>query len=79
MRRLFPLLLFSFALGAQPAAIVIRGARVVDGTGAPAREATVVIRGSRIEAVGKDAEVPAGARVVDAAGQTLLPGLFGYR
>ncbi|HEY1495080.1 MAG TPA: amidohydrolase family protein [Candidatus Solibacter sp.] len=76
MRRLLSLLLFSFALGAQPTAIVIRGARVVDGTGAPAREATVVIRGSRIEAVGANADVPAGARVIDATGQTLLPGLF---
>ena len=76
MKRLVSLLLFSVALGAQPTAIVIRGARVVDGTGAPAREATVVIRGSRIEAVAANAEVPAGARVIDAAGQTLLPGLF---
>lgn len=49
---------------------------MVDGTGAPAREATVVIRGSRIEAVATNADVPAGARVIDATGQTLLPGLF---
>jgi imidazolonepropionase-like amidohydrolase len=39
---------------------------------------TVVVEGSRIAAVGPDGEVsiPAGARVVEAEGKTLLPGLF---
>ena len=55
--------------------MVIRGARVIDGTGAPARVVDVVIRGGKIEAFGSDA-VPPSARVIDAAGQTLLPGLF---
>jgi imidazolonepropionase-like amidohydrolase len=76
VKRLIGILLFSVALCAQPAAVAIRGARVVDGTGAPARLLTVVIRGTKIEAVAADAPVPAGARVIDAAGQTLLPGLF---
>ncbi len=48
----------------------------MDGTGAAARQETVVLRGSRIESVGGDPAVPPGARVIDAAGQTLLPGLF---
>ena len=74
--RLFAVFLFSIGLCAQPPAIVIRGARVVDGTGAPARLATVVIRGTTIEAVAPGAAIPAGARVIDAAGQTLMPGLF---
>jgi imidazolonepropionase-like amidohydrolase len=74
--RLFAVFLFSIGLCAQPPAIVIRGARVVDGTGAPARLATVVIRGTTIEAVAPGAATPGGARVIDAAGQTLLPGLF---
>ncbi len=75
MNRFVLFFVFSLALGAQQS-IVIRGARVVDGTGAPARVATVVIRGSRIEAVGAGAPIPAQARVIDATGQTLLPGLF---
>src|SRR5450755_2775029 len=73
--RLIAFLLFSLTLRAQPL-VVIRGARVVDGTGAPARLSTVVIRGTKIEAVAPDAAVPPGARVIDATGQTLLPGLF---
>jgi imidazolonepropionase-like amidohydrolase len=56
---------------------IIRNARVVDGTGSPARLASVVIRDSRIEAITpNDAAVSAGARLLDAQGKTLLPGLF---
>src|SRR5258708_2443148 len=66
----------AFPLGAQNEAIVIRGARVFDGTGAPVQNAIVIIRGNRIEAVGPGLALPPGARVIDARGQTLLPGLF---
>jgi len=56
--------------------IAIKDARIVDGTGAPARTATVIIRDDRIVAVSDRAEIPADARVLEASGQTLLPGLF---
>lgn len=72
--RLLVVLVFSHFLNAQP--VVIRGARIFDGTGAAARQATVVIDGGTIQAVAADAAVPAGARVIEASGQTLLPGLF---
>ena len=69
------------ALVASPAqnqtnVIAIVGATVVDGTGAAPMKATVVIRGDRIAAVGADVEIPLGARVINAEGHTLLPGLF---
>lgn len=54
--------------------------RVVDGTGSLAREnQTVVVSEGRILAMGPTAgtQIPAGARVVDAEGQTLIPGLVG--
>lgn len=38
--------------------------------------ATVVIRGNRIEAVGAGVAVPAGAHVVDLAGKTIMPGII---
>lgn len=60
------------AFAATPIAIV--GATVVDGTGAEPRIQTVVIGGERILSVG--GEIPTGATVIHAAGQTLLPGLF---
>ncbi len=53
---------------------VIRGAAVIDGTGAPARPATVVVDRGRIRAL--DGDTPAGATVVDLPGHTVLPGLI---
>ncbi|MEO5815612.1 MAG: amidohydrolase family protein [Gemmatimonadaceae bacterium] len=57
--------------------VALTHARVVDGTGAPARtDQTIIIRGPRIIEVGPSATVksPAGAQVVDLTGQTVLPG-----
>ena len=56
--------------------LAITGARVIDGTGAPARAETVIVRGDRIVAVGSDVQVPRDAQVIRADGETLLPGLF---
>lgn len=61
------------------APLAIRHVTVVDvAGGAPVPDATVVIRGGRIEAVRPDAsaDVPRGAREVDAAGRYLIPGLW---
>jgi imidazolonepropionase-like amidohydrolase len=75
--RHFLLLLTLSTAWAQPTPIYIRNARVIDGTGAPAREGTVVVVGTRIAAYGKETgPAPANAKIVDAAGQTLLPGFF---
>jgi N-acyl-D-aspartate/D-glutamate deacylase len=52
--------------------LVIRGGTVVDGTGAPPRQADVVIDGDRITAVGRH-DGPA-AEVIDAAGLLVTPG-----
>ncbi|MGA8725299.1 MAG: dihydroorotase [Acidimicrobiales bacterium] len=53
--------------------VVIRGGRVVDRQGQ--RRADVAIEGERIAAVGDDLEVPRGARVLDAGGCVVAPGL----
>jgi len=52
--------------------LVIRGGRVVDGTGAPARTADVAIDGDRIVAVGRVAD--GGRQEVDADGALVTPG-----
>jgi imidazolonepropionase-like amidohydrolase len=58
--------------------VVLRGVTVLDGTGAAARPGqTVVIREGRIAAVGPAVPAPAGARVLDLAGHTVMPGLVG--
>lgn len=62
---------------AEPAT-VLRG-RLIDGTGAaPIEDGVVVIRGERIACAGAASacRVPAGARVINAAGGTILPGLI---
>jgi imidazolonepropionase-like amidohydrolase len=60
--------------------VALTNVRVIDGTGAPAKTGqTVVIQGEKITAVGAAAsvKVPAGARTIDLAGKTLIPGIIG--
>jgi imidazolonepropionase-like amidohydrolase len=60
--------------------IVLTHARVIDGTGRPARDdQTIVVRDGRIAAIGKSSaiETPKGARIRDLTGKTVLPGLVG--
>jgi imidazolonepropionase-like amidohydrolase len=74
---LFLLLLWPGVCWAQPAqpwAIV--GATIVDGRRAEPYAGTVVLRGDHIVAAGADVEAPEGARLVEAQGKTLIPGLF---
>jgi Tol biopolymer transport system component len=59
--------------------VAYRGARVVTMKGDEVLDnATLVVTGARISAVGPAASVsiPAGARVVDVSGRTIIPGLF---
>jgi imidazolonepropionase-like amidohydrolase len=71
-------LFFSLLLATnQPNVIAIRAARLVDGTGsAPIQNATVVITGEKITAVGTNVAIPAGAQVIDLGDATLMPGLI---
>jgi enamidase len=58
--------------------VVLTHARVIDGTGAPARsDQTVVIERGIVRAVGPDGAVPIPprARVMDVSGRSVLPGL----
>jgi imidazolonepropionase-like amidohydrolase len=59
---------------AQPIAIV--GGRVHPVSGPVIENGTVVIDGGRIAAVGASVPVPAGARVIDAKGKWVTPGLI---
>ncbi|HJQ33719.1 MAG TPA: amidohydrolase family protein [Pyrinomonadaceae bacterium] len=55
---------------------VIRNARVVTVSGAEMENASVVISGGRIAAVGANVSAPAGAQEIDARGLTVYPGMI---
>jgi imidazolonepropionase-like amidohydrolase len=59
-----------------PSVVAITGGRVVPVDGAELPTGTVLINGGKISAVGKDLQVPAGARVIDARGAVVYPGLI---
>ena len=62
---------------AQAETVAIRGGTVVTlGPRGTLTGATVLIRDGRIAEVGSDVAVPAGARVIDAAGRYVIPGII---
>ena len=64
------------AAAEEPAVYAVTNARIVTVSGPPIERGTVVIRNGIIEAVGPDIAVPGDARVIDAAGLTVYPGLI---
>ena len=81
--RLAAAVLFSLALGAPlgavaadaPYDLVIRNARIVDGTGSPWFRSAVAVRGDTIVAVAPSLTGPA-KRVIDAKGLVVSPGFI---
>ncbi|MBI3265261.1 MAG: amidohydrolase family protein, partial [Acidobacteria bacterium] len=59
--------------------VAITNARIVPVTRPEIERGTIVIRGGRIDAVGADVQVPAGAKVIDAAGASVYPGWIDAR
>jgi imidazolonepropionase-like amidohydrolase len=71
-------ILSSPVFNAQPSSPTkaFTGARVIDGTArAPVDNATILVRGGRIVAVGPAVTIPADAERVPLAGKTVIPGL----
>ena len=63
----------------QKELLVIKGATIIDGTGAPAMpNATLVILDGTIQSIGdaNSTEIPNGATLVDATGKFVMPGLI---
>ena len=61
-----------------PSVTAIRAARLIIGDGTQIESPVVVVTGERITAVGPASQVrvPTGAKVIDLAGYTLMPGFF---
>lgn len=60
----------------DPMDLIVVEARLWDGTGAPVQEGVDLwVQDGRIVSIGPDLAVPEGARVIDARGATVIPGL----
>jgi len=65
------------ALSASAETVLIRNATILTITNGKIEHGSVLIRGTKIAAVGPDAQIaaPADARVIDAAGKFVMPGI----
>lgn len=71
------LLLFCSLAIAQENVTAIRAGKLIDvDAGSVLINQVVLIRGEKIEAVGRDLAIPAGAQVIDLSNMTVLPGLI---
>jgi imidazolonepropionase-like amidohydrolase len=67
---------FSFA-GAYAQITAIKAGRLIDpDRGAVLHDQVILIRDNKIEAVGKNATIPAEAKIIDLSNMTVLPGLI---
>ena len=65
------------ATAAEPETVAVRAGRLIDpkaGTVVPG--AVILVEGGKVRAVGASVPIPAGARVIDLSGLTVLPGLI---
>jgi imidazolonepropionase-like amidohydrolase len=60
----------------RPGTYAIRNAHIVTVSGADIESGTIVIRDGRIQAVGANASVPAGAQTIEGRGLTVYPGMI---
>jgi imidazolonepropionase-like amidohydrolase len=56
--------------------VLIRGATVLDGAGARIDNGALLIEGGKIKSVGADIAAPEGARIVEARGKWVTPGII---
>ncbi|MGH9746042.1 MAG: amidohydrolase family protein [Candidatus Acidiferrales bacterium] len=76
---LFMLFTVAAVFGQSSSVTVFKGARLIDGTGAPAiKKGVLVIEGDRITAIGKEGKVhyPKNARVIELENHTIMPGII---
>jgi imidazolonepropionase-like amidohydrolase len=64
------------AAGQEGAVAYTHAAVETAGKAGRVENATLVLRGGKVEAVGADVKVPDDARVIDAPGQTIMPGIL---
>jgi imidazolonepropionase-like amidohydrolase len=63
-------------LSAADETIAIINAKIYTMTGAPIENGVLILKGGKIEDIGTGIQPPAGARVINASGKTVLPGFI---
>jgi hypothetical protein len=56
--------------------LAIKGGKIIPVNGAPIDDGVIIIRGAKIEAIGKGLSIPSDAKVIDAAGKVIVPGFI---
>jgi imidazolonepropionase-like amidohydrolase len=62
--------------GSEDTVVAVKGGRVFSGDRGTIDGGILIIRDGRIAAVGKELTIPAGAKIIDAAGSFIMPGLI---
>lgn len=75
-RLVLAMALLSCPMGLAQETVVIRGGRLVPVSGADIANGVLIIENGKIKSVGASLDTPTGAKIVDAAGQWVLPGLI---
>jgi imidazolonepropionase-like amidohydrolase len=76
MNRALLALILALPVAAQERVTLIRNATILTITNGTIENGSVLIRGSKIAAVGRDVDAPANARVIDATGRFVMPGII---
>ncbi|HEY0161007.1 MAG TPA: amidohydrolase family protein [Thermoanaerobaculia bacterium] len=76
MRKTLLAVLLALPLAAQERVTLIRNATILTITNGTIENGSVLIRGSKIAAVGRDVAAPANARVIDGSGRFVMPGII---
>jgi len=67
---------FQLRAATQDKVVAIVNTVIIDGNGkSPIEDGSIIIRGDKISAIGSNITIPAEAEIIDAAGQTAMPGL----
>src|SRR5687767_15993121 len=76
MKRALLILILAVPVLAQERVTLIRNATILTVTNGTIQNGSVLIRGSKIAAVGRDVSAPANATVIDGTGKFVLPGII---
>ena len=73
---LIPAMLASAVAARETSVVAVKAGTIYPVTSVPIRSGIILIHDGKITAVGKDLQIPEGAKVVDATDKVVIPGLI---